>query len=103
MQEITRTNLVAALAKHGDAILAELTPNKCHLWHMATGIIGEAAELIVADSRGNIIEEIGDIKFYIEGMLQGIGANSNDPINTIALCSIPWLHTHIVRLSGGYR
>jgi hypothetical protein len=83
---ITHPQLVKQLAKPGEAILASLTPVKAHLLHMAVGVSGEAAELIEAFSitpsgqvdRENLVEELGDLKFYIEGMLQGLGAVSDD-------------------------
>lgn len=71
--KITHQNLVAALAKNGGEILASLTPFKCHLWHMASCLPGEAAELLEAftfspPDRVNILEELGDIEFYMEGI-----------------------------------
>lgn len=73
--KITHPQLVLALAKSGEAILASLTPFKVHLWHMASNIPGEAAELLDAyvtnsanRDRANIIEECGDIEFYLEGL-----------------------------------
>ena len=65
-----------------------LTPEKCHLLHMALGIFGEAAELLEAvyghvsnnqplDTE-NCIEEAGDIEFYVEGFLQGLGRTRED-------------------------
>ena len=57
-----------------------LTPEQCHLLHMAIGIAGEASELleaVFAHCNGkpldleNVIEESGDIEFYHEGLRQG--------------------------------
>jgi NTP pyrophosphatase (non-canonical NTP hydrolase) len=57
-----------------------MTPEKSELWHMATGISGEAGELLDAVKKHviynkpldveNAIEEVGDLLFYIEGMCQ---------------------------------
>lgn len=68
--------MVAGVTKEGGIILAELTPEKCNLWHAATGISGESGELLDAikkhvayDSdldRENVIEELGDLEFYME-------------------------------------
>lgn len=40
--------------------------------HAAIGMAGEAAELLVAHDKKNIIEECADIEFYIEAMKQRI-------------------------------
>lgn len=72
-------NMVAKLAKPGENILEELTPDKAHLLHMAMGIAGEAGELLDAVKkhviynkpidRGNIVEELGDLRFYMKGIM----------------------------------
>lgn len=72
------TDLVAALVKPGEDILITLTPQACHLWHMASCIPGEAGELFDAIKRkviynkpldlANVIEELGDLEFYMEGL-----------------------------------
>lgn len=59
-----------------------LTAEKMHLFHMAIGIFGEAAELLNAvyghvDNNEeldmeNVVEELGDIEFFMEGFRQGI-------------------------------
>ncbi|UYA98735.1 putative nucleotide pyrophosphohydrolase [Xanthomonas phage vB_Xar_IVIA-DoCa5] len=41
--------------------------------HAAVGIAGEAAELIIASSIENIVEELGDIEFYVEAYYQALG------------------------------
>lgn len=70
--------MVRGLKKPGDLIISQLTPEKVDLWHMATGICGEAGELIDAVKkcavynkeldRQNVIEELGDLEFYLEGV-----------------------------------
>jgi NTP pyrophosphatase (non-canonical NTP hydrolase) len=75
--------MVDALAKPGEAILASLTPEKAHLLHMAVGIAGEAGELLDAIKKHviynkepdlkNIVEELGDLEFYMEGMRAKLG------------------------------
>ena len=64
--------MVAELAKPGEDILASLTPEKCHLLHMAMGVSGEVAELEASTSILNTLEELGDIEFYVEGFKQGL-------------------------------
>lgn len=59
---------------------AKFTGQGAHAMHMATGIAGEAAELSEAIAqasfngsaldRENLIEELGDIEFYLEGLRQ---------------------------------
>lgn len=80
---ITHPELVQALAKPGADIVATLTPNDAHLLHMAVGIAGEGGELLDAVKkaaiyrksidRENVIEELGDLEFYMEGLRQGLG------------------------------
>jgi NTP pyrophosphatase (non-canonical NTP hydrolase) len=82
MEQITHAELVRALCKSGEQMAAEMTPEKAHLWHMVTCIAGEAGELIDTVKRhviygknldiGNIVEELGDLEFYLEGLRQGI-------------------------------
>ncbi len=83
MENITHPDLVAALVKPGDIIKDQLTAGEAHLWHMATGIAGEAGEIMesVLDSLRhsklinvpNVIEEQGDMEFYLEGARKFFG------------------------------
>lgn len=41
--------------------------------HAAIGISGETAELLVANSIENIVEELGDMEFYVEAGYQALG------------------------------
>lgn len=71
-----------ALAKPGADILAALTPESAHLLHMAVGVAGEAGELLDAIKkhsvygkpidRENVIEESGDILFYLLGLMDAL-------------------------------
>jgi NTP pyrophosphatase (non-canonical NTP hydrolase) len=75
--------LVKTLAKPGANILMDLTPAKCHLLHMVIGISGESGEVLDAVKKfiiynrpldlKNVIEELGDIEFYMEGLRSGLG------------------------------
>lgn len=75
--------MVAALVKDGAVIKDELTPLQAHLWHMATGVAGEAGELLDAIKKhaiyqkpldiDNVIEELGDLEFYMEGLRDALG------------------------------
>jgi len=91
MTNITHPELVAALAKPGDAILKSLTAEKCHTLHMAIGISGEAGELLDAIKkhvfyekeidRDNVVEELGDLAFYIEGLATSLGITREEYLN----------------------
>ena len=80
---VTHPELVAALAKPGADIVATLTAEDAHSLHMAVGIAGEAGELLDAVKkaaiyrkpidRENVVEELGDLEFYMEGLRQGLG------------------------------
>lgn len=70
------SKLVAALAKPGADIIADLTPLSAHLLHMAVGVVGEVIEVIEGMNnadRANIIEELGDIEFYMRGIYDTTG------------------------------
>lgn len=70
--------MVKNLAKDGNIILDEMSGNQMHILHMAVGISGEAGELIDAIKknviyqkkldRENVIEELGDLEFYMQGL-----------------------------------
>lgn len=76
------STLVHCLAKPGQQIIDEMTPEKAHNIHMAIGICGEAGELLDAVKkevmynkqidRENVVEELGDLEFYMEGLRQGL-------------------------------
>jgi NTP pyrophosphatase (non-canonical NTP hydrolase) len=76
--------MVRNLAKPGEDIIANLTPEKVHLWHMATGLATEAGEFLDAVKKYVIYnkpfdfehhrEELGDSEFYLEGARQAISA-----------------------------
>lgn len=67
--------LVEKLVKPGQDIVTDMTPSKANLWHMATGLSGEVGELLEALLKSdveNLIEEMGDIEFYFEGLRQEV-------------------------------
>jgi len=86
------TDMVATLAKPGADILASLTPEKCHMWHMASCVPGEAGELFDAVKkhciygkeldRENVVEELGDLEFYMEGLRQGLGITRKETLES---------------------
>jgi NTP pyrophosphatase (non-canonical NTP hydrolase) len=90
MQEKDYSQFVNALAKPGEDILVSLTPEKCHIWHMASCIPGEGSEIFDAVKKfviyeksldiANIIEELGDLEFYMEGLRQALGITREEVI-----------------------
>jgi NTP pyrophosphatase (non-canonical NTP hydrolase) len=90
MATIKHNEMVASLVKSGDAIISSLTPEKAHVLHMAVGISGESGELLDAVKkhviynkeidRENVIEELGDLEFYMEGLRQGFNITREETI-----------------------
>lgn len=87
---IDYADMVKSLAKSGEKIASELTGEDAHLIHMAIGISGESGELLDAIKkravyrkeldRENVIEELGDLEFYMEGIRQGLGVTRDECI-----------------------
>lgn len=83
-------DIVAALIKDGSEILAELTPEKCHIAHMGMGVAGEAGELLDAVKKHvmynsdidleNVIEEMGDVEFFLEGLRVALGITREETL-----------------------
>lgn len=75
--------MTLALAKDGADILKNLTPEQTNLWHMATGIGGEAGEVEDVIKKHviyqkpldveNVKEELGDLLFYVSNLMQSVG------------------------------
>ena len=70
--------MTLTLAKDGVVIKQEITPEQANLLHMAVGVSGESGELLDAIKKHviygkdldleNVIEELGDLEFYMEGL-----------------------------------
>ncbi len=83
MVEANHHDMVDILAKPGKDINEQMTDEEAHLIHMVMGICGEAGELLDAIKkfviykkpldRENVVEELGDLEFYLEGLRQGLG------------------------------
>jgi phosphoribosyl-ATP pyrophosphohydrolase len=70
---ITYSEMVRKLAKSGESALASLTPERVHVWHMSSCLMGEAGELMGGHlDQENVLEELGDLEFYIEGLREGL-------------------------------
>lgn len=83
-------SMVEALVKPGSQILATLTPERTNMIHMAIGIAGEGGEMLDAIKkhavynkpldRQNVVEELGDLEFYMEGLRQAIGITREETL-----------------------
>lgn len=83
MTTLTHPQLVAALVKPPHDIIVSLTAFSTDLWHGATGVAGESGELLEAlvlgigneykFDRVNLREELGDLYFYMEQIVQRSG------------------------------
>lgn len=75
-------DMVAKLVKPGTQILQTMSAQQAHLVHMAMGIAGEAGELLDAIKKSaiygkqldmdNVMEELGDLEFYMEGLRRAL-------------------------------
>jgi len=82
--------MVTALVKSGSLIVEQMTANKADAWHAATGVAGEAGELLDAVKkhaiynkpldRENIVEELGDLEFYMEQLRQNVGVTREETL-----------------------
>lgn len=87
---VEHSELVRCLAKPGSEILKSLSAADCDLWHMGTGVVTEAGELLDAvkkiviyrrpPDRENVVEELGDLEFYMEGLRQRCGITREETI-----------------------
>ena len=77
---ITYPEFVAKLTKNPSDIRFHIDNDKINLWHLATGVATEAGELLDAIKKHviynkplditNVLEELGDLTFYMEGLKQ---------------------------------
>lgn len=82
--------MVKALAKDGAQIARDLDGYDAHILHMAVGISGESGELLDAIKKAtiyrkpldhaNVIEELGDLEFYMEGLRQRLGISREETL-----------------------
>jgi NTP pyrophosphatase (non-canonical NTP hydrolase) len=90
MDQIEHSDMVSVLVKDGDAIVGSLNGKSAHLIHMMMGVSGESGELLDAIKkhviynkpldRDNVVEELGDIEFYLEGLRQGLGISREETL-----------------------
>lgn len=84
-------SLVTNLKKNPIQILSELNPESADLIHMVMGVVGEGGELLDAIKKhtmynkpldlDNVVEELGDIEFYLEGIRQVLNLDRDDILN----------------------
>ena len=82
--------MVTNLLKKGDDILSSVTGPQLNMLHNAVGISGEAGELLDAVKKQviyqkeadivNIVEELGDLEFYMEGLRQAYSITRDETI-----------------------
>jgi NTP pyrophosphatase (non-canonical NTP hydrolase) len=92
MINVTHPEMVAMLAKKPEAILPTLDLDKVDLIHAVMGIVGEAGELldgikkhVIYDKElhlTNVVEELGDIEFYIEQLRQRLGITREQTLDS---------------------
>lgn len=85
---IKHSKLVSDLFKTGEAILPSLDNSKLSVLHAAIGISGESGELLDAVKKHvmynkpldvpNVVEELGDLYFYMEALEQVLGLSKED-------------------------
>lgn len=116
MSKIIHSDTVRQLAKSGDIIASEITGGEAHMLHMAVGISGEAGELLDAIKkatiyknqgyalnfqhngmpvidRENVVEELGDLEFYMEGLRQGLYITREETLDAnIAKLGVRYKH-----------
>lgn len=88
--KIDFSEMVTALVKDGALIKQELTPLDADLLHMGVGVAGEAGELLDAIKKAtiyrkpldleNLIEELGDLEFYMERIRQITGVTRDQTL-----------------------
>jgi NTP pyrophosphatase (non-canonical NTP hydrolase) len=88
MSESDYEKFVNSRIKKGGSILQSLTPISANIWHMGTGICTEAGELMSSIKkytvyekpldRENLIEELGDLEFYLAGLRTALGLNREE-------------------------
>ena len=88
MLEAKYDEMTVVLSKKGSDIIKDLNPTKADLLHMAVGVAGEAGELLDAVKKAtiygkpldhkNMVEELGDLEFYMSRIRQIIGVSRED-------------------------
>lgn len=90
-QQQEYSNMVSVLFRDPTDIFNDLTPGHLNLWHAASGIAGEAGEVLDEvkklcaygrhlneDFRMRLILEMGDLEFYLEAMRQALHVSRDE-------------------------
>ena len=111
MSKVTHPVMVKALAKPGEDIAATLSAEAADLWHAATGVAGETAEILEAVAvvsktvpldRENMIEELGDMEFYIEQARRNVGLSRDDTMPGFTMSgATPMVDAVMLSIAGG--
>lgn len=82
--------MVVALVKNPRDILETIKPKQMNLLHMGVGVAGEGGELLDAVKKyaiynkpldlENVIEELGDLEFYMEGIRLELGITREETL-----------------------
>lgn len=98
---MTYAEFVRSKKKDGQAILDQMTAEKADAIHMAIGVSSDAGELLDAVKRfviynkpidrDNVVEEMGDIEFFLEGLRDNLGITREET-----------LHMNMVKLDARY-
>lgn len=90
VQDIPYDKFVRDLRKPGEDIVKALTPEQADMLHMAVGVAGEGGELLDAIKRHtiyqkpidreNVVEELGDLEFFMEGLRDLLGISREETI-----------------------
>lgn len=90
--EMKFEDMVDRLCKSGANIVSCMSAKDAHLIHMVMGISGEAGELLDAIKkhtiykkpldRDNVIEEFGDLEFYMQGLRSSLGISREEVIKS---------------------
>lgn len=86
----SHAQMVSECAKRASLIKSELTEKQTDLWHGATGVATEAGELLSTVKAhviyqkpldvDNVIEELGDLEFYMEQVRQCLDIGREETI-----------------------
>ncbi len=87
---INYRGFVASLTKKGEKVIEDMTPGSAELLHAGVGISGEAGEILDCIKKHviynkeldveNIIEELGDLEFFMEMVRQNVGISREETI-----------------------
>ena len=90
-ETMTYSEFVSSRLKPGSDVIPTLTDTKADLIHCAVGVSGESGEVLdllkkhVFNNRDldreKLIEELGDIEFYLQGIRTAIGVSRDEVIS----------------------